>query len=76
MISAVEARTVDTTTEVAVIPRPVCTGLLRNAQDFHAAGLKAFGLLLGDPADPLFPFPAVDVVVFDPRRNRRNDPVY
>jgi hypothetical protein len=56
MISAVEARTVETTTEVAIIPRPVCTGLLRKAQDFHAADLKAFGLLLGDPADPLFPF--------------------
>jgi proteasome lid subunit RPN8/RPN11 len=76
MISAVEARTVETTTEVAIIPRSVCTGLLRKAQDFHAADLKAFGLLLGDPADPLFPFRAVDVVVFDPRRNRRNDPVY
>ena len=76
MTIGVEAHTIDTTAEVAMIPRSVCTGLLRKAQDLHAAGLKAFGLLLGDPTDPLFPFRAVDVVVFDPRRNRRNDPDY
>ena len=76
MTSTVEARTVDTTTEVALIPRSLCSGLLKTAQDLHAAGLKAFGLLLGDPTDPMFPFRAVDVVVFDPRRNRRNDPAY
>lgn len=62
--------------EVATIPAPLYTDLLRQAQDLHAAGLKGYGLLLGDPADPQFPYHAVDVIVFDPRRNRRNDRDY
>jgi|SoiMethySBSTD1v2_1073268.scaffolds.fasta_scaffold416551_1 proteasome lid subunit RPN8/RPN11 len=58
------------------MPTAVCRRLLRQAQDFHAAGLKAFGLLLGDPQAPSHPFQAVDFILFDPHRNRRNDPPY
>lgn len=66
----------DHAAEVATIPASLYTDLLRRAQDLHAAGLKAYGLLLGDPADPQFPYRAVDAVVFDPQRNRRNDHAY
>ena len=38
----------------------VCRSLLRQAQDFHAADLKPFGLLLGDPQAPRHPGQAVD----------------
>ncbi|WP_344809126.1 Mov34/MPN/PAD-1 family protein [Microlunatus ginsengisoli] len=58
------------------MPAALYSGLLRQAQDLHAAGMKAYGLLLGDPADPRFPYSATDVVIFDPRRNRRNDPAF
>ena len=76
MPSAIATPRFDADTDVAVIPASLCTSLLRQAQAFHAAGLKAFGLLLGDPEDPSFPFRAVDAVTFDPRRNRRNEPAY
>ncbi|HEY6747730.1 MAG TPA: hypothetical protein VI357_18690 [Mycobacteriales bacterium] len=56
------------------MPALLCRRLLRQAQDLHAAGWKGFGLLVGDPARPGHPFRPVDVVVFDPRRNRRNEP--
>ncbi|HEU5484461.1 MAG TPA: Mov34/MPN/PAD-1 family protein, partial [Microlunatus sp.] len=49
---------------------------VRRAQVLHAAGLKGYGVLLGDPASPTFPYQATDVVVFDPTRNRRNDHAY
>jgi len=42
----------------------------------HAAGLKSFGLLVADPSHPRFPYTAQDVVFFDPRKNRRNDPAH
>ncbi|HEY5846691.1 MAG TPA: hypothetical protein VIT42_07875 [Microlunatus sp.] len=58
------------------IPATLYTDLLRQAQDLHAAGLKGYGLMLGDPADPHFPYRAVDMVMFDPSRNRRNDRAY
>jgi hypothetical protein len=56
------------------LPRPLVTRLLTTTTAVHAAGLKSFGLLLADPADPGFPFTATDVAFFDPTRNRRNDP--
>lgn len=56
------------------MPADLYARLLRQAQELNAAGLKAFGLLIGDPRDPGFPYRAVDVVILDPRRNRRNDP--
>ena len=62
--------------DVVTIPAPLYTDLLRQAQDLHTAGLKGYGLILADPADPHFPYRAVDMVVFDPRRNRRNDRAY
>ena len=62
--------------DVATVAAPVYADLLRRTQDLHAAGLKGYGLLLGDPADPRFPYRAIDAVVFDPRRNRRNDHAY
>jgi hypothetical protein len=52
----------------------VFTRLLGTTTAVHAAGLKSFGLLLADPADPRFPFVATDVAFFDPTKNRRNDP--
>ena len=48
--------------------------LLGQAQELNAAGLKAYGLLVGDPRRPGFPYRAVDAVILDPRRNRRNEP--
>lgn len=63
-------------TDVVTMPARLYTELLRQAQDLHAAGLKGYGLLLGDPADPHFPYSATDVIIFDPRRNRRNDPAF
>ena len=56
------------------IAHGVYTRLLGTTTAVHAAGLKSFGLLLADPADPRFPFVATDVAFFDPTRNRRNDP--
>ena len=61
MPTAIATSRVDADNDVAVIPASLCTRLLRQAQAFHAADLKAFGLLLGDPDDPQFPFRAVDV---------------
>ena len=63
-------------TGIIEMPAAVCHRLLRQAQDYHAAGLKAFGLLLGDPQAPRHPFQALDYVMFDPHRNRRNDPAH
>jgi proteasome lid subunit RPN8/RPN11 len=48
--------------------------LLRRIREVHAAGLKSYGLLVADPAEPTFPYRATDVVFFDPLRNRRNEP--
>ena len=62
------------TTDAVVMPARLCHRLLRRAQAMHAAGLKGFGLLIGDPAAPGHPFRPIDVVVFDPLRNRRNEP--
>lgn len=66
----------DRTADAVTMPTTLYTDLLRQAQDLHAAGLKGYGLLLGDPSDPRFPYRAVDMVVFDPSRNRRNDRAY
>jgi len=56
------------------LPADLHEHLLRRSQELNAAGLKAYGLLVGDPGDPGFPYHAVDVVMFDPHRNRRNEP--
>lgn len=56
------------------MPAQLYSTLIRRAQELNRLGLKAFGLLVGDPGDPAFPFRAVDVVLLDPRRNRRNEP--
>ena len=61
-------------TGAVTMPAGLCGLLLRRAQELHAAGLKGFGLLVGDPSAPGHPFRPLDVVLFDPRRNRRNDP--
>jgi proteasome lid subunit RPN8/RPN11 len=64
------------TTDVVTIPATLYTDLLRHTQDLHTAGLKGYGLMLADPTDPHFPYRVVDMVLFDPSRNRRNDPAY
>jgi hypothetical protein len=56
------------------LPEPLFARLLGTTAAVHAAGLKSFGLLLADPADPRYPFVATDVAFFDPTKNRRNDP--
>src|SRR5215210_3078431 len=48
--------------------------LVATAQRLHAAGLKGFGLVLGDPSATRHPFEAVDADFLDARANRRNDP--
>jgi proteasome lid subunit RPN8/RPN11 len=63
-----------TPTRAVQMPAELYARLLRRAQALNAAGLKAYGLLVGDPRDPGFPFRAVDVAVLDPHRNRRNEP--
>jgi proteasome lid subunit RPN8/RPN11 len=60
--------------EVVRLPDPVRHRLVSTASAVHAEGLKSFGLLVAAPEHPDFPFTASDVVFFDPRRNRRNDP--
>jgi proteasome lid subunit RPN8/RPN11 len=56
------------------MPAELYSRLLRRAQMLNATGLKAYGLLVGDPRDQAFPYRAVDVVVLDPHQNRRNEP--
>lgn len=56
------------------MPAELYSRLLHRAQMLNANGLKAYGLLVGDPSDPAFPYRAVDVVVLDPHQNRRNEP--
>ena len=58
------------------MPAPLYSTLIRQAQELDRRGLKAFGLIVGDPRDPAFPFHAVDVVLLDPHRNRRNEPAH
>jgi len=65
---------IDASTPMVRMPAPLYSRLLRQAQDLNAADLKAYGLLIGDPAHPDFPYQAVDIVLFDPHRNRRNEP--
>ncbi|PRY50154.1 hypothetical protein LY71_104191 [Geodermatophilus tzadiensis] len=54
------------------LSRPLVDRLVTTVSTVHAAGLKAFGLLVADPDAPRFPFTATDVVFFDPTRNCRN----
>lgn len=58
------------------MPERLYSRLVRQAQALNGAGLKAYGLLAGDPDQPGFPHRAADAVVFDPRRNRRNEPAH
>lgn len=58
------------------MPAQLYSRLVRQAQQLNRAGLKAYGLLAGDPGRPGFPHQAVDAVVLDPQRNRRNDPTH
>lgn len=60
--------------DVVHMPAGVAATLLERAQELHRAGLKAFGLLLGDPGSVRHPFQATDFVLLDPTKNRRNDP--
>jgi proteasome lid subunit RPN8/RPN11 len=62
------------TLQAVQMPADLYARLLGQAQELHAVGLKAYGLLIGDPRHPGFPYRAVDVVMLDPHRNRRNDP--
>jgi hypothetical protein len=48
------------------MPAPPYSQLVRQAQDLNAAGLMAYGLLIGDPRHPAFPYQAVDAMLFDP----------
>ena len=65
---------IDLSVPMIRMPARLYSQLLGRAQALNAAGLKAFGLLIGDPRHPHFPYQAVDVVLFDPNRNRRNEP--
>lgn len=56
------------------MPAHLYARLVRQSQLLHRAGLKAYGLLAGDPNRPGFPYHAVDLAVLDPQRNRRNQP--
>jgi proteasome lid subunit RPN8/RPN11 len=58
------------------LPAPLCLTLLQRATRLHMAGLKAFGVLIADPAISDHCFRPTDVVFFDPRKNRRNEPGY
>jgi proteasome lid subunit RPN8/RPN11 len=66
----------DKARELATMPAQVCLKLLRRARRMHRCGVKAFGLLLGEPGSPGHPFAATDAVFFDESKNRRNDPRY
>ncbi len=54
----------------------LCLRLVWRAAEIHRAGLKSYGLLIGEPGADGSPFTATDVVFLDSRKNRRNDPGY
>jgi len=60
--------------DAVIMPADVCLRLLRTVTRIHRAGLKSFGLLVAEPGTAGYPLTATDVVFFDPRKNRRNDP--
>jgi proteasome lid subunit RPN8/RPN11 len=60
--------------DAVAMPAELCLELLRRAGQIHRAGLKSYGLLVAEPGAAGYPFTAADVVFFDPRKNRRNDP--
>ncbi len=64
------------TDDVVVMSTELCQRILTTAQDIHGAGLKSFGLLVAEPGADRYPLHATDVIFFDPRKNRRNDPRY
>ncbi len=55
--------------ETAAMPADVCLRFLREAGRLHDAGLKSYGLIVGESDDP---FRATDVIFLDSRRNQRN----
>jgi len=57
--------------ENLVLPADVYRTLLDRAGAVHRAGLKSYGLFVGDPERPLAP---TEVIFLDPCRNRRNEP--
>jgi proteasome lid subunit RPN8/RPN11 len=59
-----------------VLSDEVCRSFLDEAGRVHRAGLKSFGLFVGDPALPGYPYRPVGVVFLDAYRNRRNDPLH
>jgi proteasome lid subunit RPN8/RPN11 len=60
--------------DAVVMPAELFLRLLGTAQQIHRAGLKSFGLLVAEPGTDGYPFRPTDVVFFDSRKNRRNDP--
>ena len=62
--------------QVVTMPVEVCLSMLRRAASLHDRGLKAFGVLTGDPSDPASPYSVSDAIFFDASNNRRNDPHY
>jgi proteasome lid subunit RPN8/RPN11 len=60
------------TAEPATMPAEACLRFLQQARQVHDAGLKSYGLLVAEADAPGGPFRATDVVLLDPRRNRRN----
>jgi proteasome lid subunit RPN8/RPN11 len=60
--------------DVVLMSAGLCLRLVRTAERTHQTGLKSFGVLVGQSADERPPFRVHDVVFFDPRKNRRNDP--
>lgn len=61
-------------TEAVQMPAELFTRILDQAERVRHAGLKAFGLLLAEPAVPRYPYHPTDVVFLNPQTNHRNDP--
>jgi proteasome lid subunit RPN8/RPN11 len=62
--------------DAVVMSAQLCQRIVGSAQDIHHAGLKSFGVLVAEPGTEGYPLRPVDVIFFDPRKNRRNDPQY
>jgi proteasome lid subunit RPN8/RPN11 len=59
------------TGDAVTMPAELLLRFLDEAGRVHETGYKSYGLFVAEPGDP---FRAVDVVFFDARRNRRNEP--
>src|SRR5947209_3105737 len=60
-------------TDIVAMPAQVCLRFVREVRRVHDAGLKSYGLLIAEPGARGYPYCAIDVVFFDPNRNRRNE---